>query len=97
MRIVITDTEIKMKPAMSVEELTNRLLSVLLAQYNHAVAMTPEEHKSDVKELIYDMFNYAASALLDDFIPEKELRPDLTADAIMAMENKILDDATAKE
>lgn len=39
------------------------------------------------------MFNLQASALLERLIPDKELRPDLTAEAIMRAENEILDEA----
>lgn len=44
------------------------------------------------REEIYDDYNASASSLLMQFIPDKELRPDLTEQAILEMENKILDE-----
>lgn len=48
------------------------------------------------KAQIFDMVNYKASALLEHFAPEYELRPDLTTEAIMKAENEILEDEMSK-
>ncbi len=37
-----------------------------------------EEHTPELKEEIFDMVNYKASALLENFAPDFELRPSLT-------------------
>lgn len=54
-----------------------------------------EEEVSDIREHvrgeIYDMINLAASNTLYLIAPDYELRPDLTAQAILKAENEILD------
>ena len=54
-----------------------------------------DEFKKKFKEDLYDSFNQAASSVLQLFAPEFELRPDLTADAILAAENAIMDQKIA--
>jgi hypothetical protein len=49
------------------------------------------EQYPDLKEDIYDEFNHSASKILEEFIPDHELRPDLTAEAIKKYENEILE------
>ena len=45
----------------------------------------------EIKEDVYDKVNTSTSRLLEIYAPEFELRPDLTAQAILEAENKILD------
>ena len=45
------------------------------------------------KEELYDMFNKAASRTLEIFAPEIEMRPDLTTQAILEAEDKIIERA----
>lgn len=47
-------------------------------------------------EQLYDLYNEAASAFLSAFIPDKELRPDLTEEAILAKENELLNKQAMK-
>lgn len=47
--------------------------------------------KKAMKERLYDVLNIVASNTLEQFAPDLELRPNLTAQAILEMENKILD------
>jgi hypothetical protein len=54
------------------------------------------EHKQKVMERIYGNYNMAASSLLDQFMPENELRPELTAEAIKRMEDIIMKEEIAK-
>lgn len=70
----------------------NLTLSAQLNLFNHILqsAQSPEEAQA-MKEDLYDMFNKAASAFLEAFAPDLELRPDLTAEAILKAENTILD------
>lgn len=61
---------------------------------------TPEkaaEYLDKVKCDLYDAYNTAASSVLSMFAPEIEMRPDLTVDAIIAAENKILDETDDPE
>lgn len=45
---------------------------------------------SEMKKALYDHYNFSASKVLELFAPEFELRPDLTAEAILKAENEIL-------
>lgn len=49
-----------------------------------------EELKEQARGEVYDLFNQTASAVLEALIPDN-LRPDLTAQAILEKENEILD------
>jgi hypothetical protein len=48
-----------------------------------------------VKEDLYDMYNAAASNTLNIFAPDIEMRPHLTAQAILEAENKIINEGKA--
>jgi hypothetical protein len=41
---------------------------------------------------LYDLFNWKASTLLQTFIPDKDLRPDLTEEAIRLASRQIIQD-----
>lgn len=78
---------------MSSEDLTavdyiNITLSAQMQVFKSIVNQAKDEA---IKEDLYDMYNQAASAFLTAFAPEIELRPDLTAEAILKAENEILD------
>lgn len=45
-----------------------------------------------IKESMYDVFNQGASNVLSMFYPDKEMRPDLTFEAIQKMENQIIEE-----
>lgn len=42
------------------------------------------------KEELYQAYNYQASNVLAAFIPDAELRPDITAEAIMQLEDEMI-------
>jgi hypothetical protein len=48
--------------------------------------------ESELKEKFYDAFNVYVSNVLAAFIPDKDLRPDMTMDAIMSKENEIIEE-----
>ena len=50
----------------------------------------PEEHIKAIKEDLYDKYNAGASNLLYLFIPDKELRPDLTVEAMKEAEDRYM-------
>lgn len=50
----------------------------------------------DLKTTMYDMMNIAFSNALDEFAPEIEARPSLSADAILRAQNEILEEEMAK-
>ena len=79
---------------MTAQDLSAMLLTGILNSFTYFVnKQESEEEKKACAEELYDMFNLQASALLERLIPDKELRPDLTAEAIMRAENEILDEA----
>lgn len=49
------------------------------------------EQQGANREELYDMANQAASAFLEVYAPDIELRPDLTAEAILNAENEIME------
>ena len=91
MKITITNDKVETSKPIPMLDLTNVLLNVILAAATKATEDAPEDIQQDVKEELYDIFNDAFTAFLETFIPDAELRPDLTADAIYAMENQLLE------
>lgn len=51
---------------------------------------------AELKVTMYDMMNIAFSNALDEFAPEIEARPSLSADAILRAQNEILEEEMAK-
>lgn len=72
-------------------ELVDVLFRAALFAMRETLKKVPE-----AKPEIFDMVNYKASALLEHFAPEYELRPGLTEEAIMKAENEILEDEMSK-
>lgn len=77
-------------PAPTFEDLLSGIFSNVLGVMNAAVERAPDEHKEEAKGQLYDCFNMAASRTLELFAPEYELRPGLTAQAILEAENRII-------
>lgn len=50
------------------------------------------EQHPEAREDIYDAYNMMASTILTYIIPDKELRPDLTEEAIMEAERKLIEE-----
>jgi outer membrane lipopolysaccharide assembly protein LptE/RlpB len=66
------------------------LMTAALATLNDFSNKVPEQHTQQIKEALYDNFNEAASTVLTQFMPDNELRPDLTEEAIKRMEDVIM-------
>ena len=66
------------------------LQMTLTATLQFAKHITPPNNDT-AKGLIYDDMNHAFSKLLDLYDPELELRPDITTEAILEMENKLIE------
>ena len=91
---ITEDGGIMQSEPMNAQDLSAILLTGILNSLIYFVnKQETEEEKRACAEELYDMFNLQASALLEQLIPDKELRPDLTAEAIMRAENEILDEA----
>lgn len=73
---------------VTVNEVTEVLFTALLGMYRSSAEKA--ENPEEATEHLYDYFNAMASSFLEAFAPEIELRPDLTTQAILEMENDIL-------
>jgi len=97
LKIEITTTEegktsFRLSQPTSLEVTTQILLTVQLALMKAQLNSVPEEHQPKVKEHVYDMVNVAASNMLTQYAPDIELRPDLTAEAILQHENQLIEE-----
>ena len=77
---------------ISAYEYIDITLASQLYLFNELVKSVPEEEQAQFKEALFNLYNEAASGFLKSFAPEYELRPDLTEEAILAMENQILEE-----
>ena len=50
----------------------------------------------NIKEDVYDAYNFMASSVLNNLIPDYQLRRDMDEEAIMAMEKKTIEDEFSK-
>lgn len=88
MNIYITADSFKIEPVTTdptIQSVTNLLLTAL-----HALA-TDISPTPEAKEELYDMFNHAFSNFLQVFAPEIEMRPDITVEAILELENQFIE------
>lgn len=92
--ITIKDGKIETQTSGNIQlpQLVNVMLSYIIGMFRNAVQTAPEEYRKQVTETLYDLLNYSASSALATFAPDIELRPDLTAEAILKAENDILDE-----
>jgi len=98
MKMTIKQTQqngftLKTQAPMSLDESMEMIMTAALAIMNDFASKVPDNDTGDrlkVKEALYDNFNEAASTVLSQFMPDKELRPDLTEEAIKNMENEIM-------
>lgn len=72
------------------DDFLNMLFTTSLGFLTDIVAKAPEDMRGLAKEELYDLFNQGASKVLENFAPEYELHPGLTAQAILEAENKII-------
>ena len=68
------------------------LATASLAVMNTLVSQVPEDEKEACTNAMYDAYNIVASNVLTQFAPHLELRPNLTTQAILEAENKIIDE-----
>lgn len=78
------------KGEVTLEKLTQILFTVQLASMNQILDQAHADDREKVKGYLYDALNQAASRTLEQFAPEYELRPNLTAKAILEAENNIV-------
>ena len=84
--------KLKMKTRfpLAFDDLISMAMTLCLSAMNDVVQNAPEGKEEECKGVLYDFFNVAASNVLKTFAPELELRPNLTAQAIMEAENRII-------
>lgn len=87
MKIVIENNTIQYHSSLTYSAAMSLLCSAMLDVLRRTAEAYPDQ-----KHILYDEFNMAASQVLKEFIPDRELRPDLTERAILEMENRLLDE-----
>lgn len=50
------------------------------------------QQKPEAKDDVYDAYNFMASTILQNLIPDSELRPDITEEAILELEAKKIEE-----
>lgn len=93
----ISDNNISlsMENPMNILDLMELTLQLQIQAMSQFIEQVPEEEREEVKKDLYNKYNEGASALLETFAPEYELRPDLTAEAILRAENEIIEEKYA--
>lgn len=87
---------LKAKNPLTFEDLLQITQTAILGHANAILKNVPEEALESVKGSLYDKMNLAFSRTLEFFAPEFELRPDLTAQAILEKENELIEKAYAE-
>lgn len=95
-RIIITTTEdgqldIALSGIKDFPQFTQQLFTGLLAMMKNVVDRSPD--KDLATQEIYDMINNAASNTLSMFAPEIDMRPTVTTEALLRMENQVMQEA----
>lgn len=86
MKITITEKQLEIEGEVSLERFMELTATYQLQMMNNILEDAPEEHKQQIKEFIFDQTNQLFSAVLDNFAPDIELRPDITEEAILKAE-----------
>ena len=81
---------------MAIDDILPMLFTVQLSYMRSFIEHVKEksditpENLQNLKEDLYDKYNAGASNVLSLFIPDKELRPDLTVEAMKAAEDQYM-------
>lgn len=99
-RIIITTTEdgqldIALSGVADFPTFTQQMFTGLLAMMTNTQKRAPEQARAQATEEIYDMVNNAASNTLSMFAPEIDMRPTVTTEALLRMENQVMAEAVA--
>ncbi len=84
------------KTPIHFEDMLQITQTAILGHANTILKNVPEEALEAVKGSLYDKMNQAFSRTLEFFAPELELRPGLTAQAILEKENELIEKAYAE-
>ncbi len=88
--------ELKSDKNIRVDDLMTVLFTVQLAMLNTATPAPDDETYESIRSLLYDNYNVGASTVLSMYAPDKELRPDLTTEAMLEAENAYMRKAVEK-
>jgi hypothetical protein len=95
MKIVITKDKggvsLQTDDNVQIADLMDMLMTVALGSMNDMRESAPEGKDEEVRDYLYDNFNLAASTVLQEFAPDRELRPDLTEEAILEKQDEIME------
>lgn len=91
---------VELSKPTSVQDILSTLLCGCLATLRSVVDKAREEEGEEValqvRDEMYDIFNTGASNILEAFAPDKELRPDITAEALLELENSYIEKKAAE-
>lgn len=100
MKIIIENKDGKVNAStnepVSIEVFTNTVMTAVMLHMNNIVRSTPKEHQTQMKGILFDQLNEAASTALARFAPDIQLRPDITEEAIREQEKNIMRATIAK-
>lgn len=90
--ITVDDNQVSMHTSgpISFEDLISLTSTVTLGYMRQIRDNAPADKREDAVNTLYDAYNVAVSHVLEAFAPEKELRPNLTSQAILEAENAII-------
>lgn len=95
--VIYLDDQNKMKlksqNPIDLEGLIQITQTAVLGFAKQVMATVPQEDYDKVKGFIYDEMNVAFSRTLEVFAPEYELRPEITAQALLEKENELIERA----
>ena len=72
--------------SLNFNDTLNALLNAILAAANQTVLNAPAEQQPQLREALFHAMNQQFSTLLASFDPETDMRPDLTAEAMLDAE-----------
>lgn len=92
LKIIMENATLRMetKTPMDILSFLEMTCSAQLAALRNFTDSVPLEHRHTLRDDIYDKYNAAVSRVLEQFAPEIEVNPDLTAQAMLDAENKFI-------
>lgn len=88
--------KLKSQNPIDLEGLIQITQTAVLGFAKQVMATVPKEDYDKVKGFIYDEMNVAFSRTLEVFAPEYELRPEITAQALLEKENELIEESYKK-
>ena len=88
--------DIILKDKIRIDDLMVTLFTVQLQALKQTLPKEDDVNYQAIKEDLYDKYNAGASQLLATFAPDIEMRPELTAEAMLKAENEHIEKEYAK-